>query len=262
LKSGFFIADSYDTRKDKQRVLLDRLMLNTRFYFLSKYAAIVLRSRSVALRGRYDTQAWASSSYEVFNLVESCGGRFHLTGLENLRECKGPVVFISNHMSTLETMIFPCLISPLMEVTFVVKESLVSHPFLGPVMRSRNPIVVNRTNSKEDFQTVMNKGQELLRNGTSIIVFPQSTRKVEFIPEEFNSLGVKLASKAKVQVVPVAIKTDFWENGKYLKDLGPINRTKPIYMAFGKPISVDGNGKEENKKIIEFISAHLQKWNQ
>ena len=164
-------------------------------------------------------------------------------------------------MSTLETMVFPCIIAPLMEVTFVVKDSLVKHPFFGPIMRARKPIVVSRSNSREDFKTVMNLGQALLANGTSIIVFPQNTRTVDFIPKEFNSLGVKLANNAKVQVIPIAIKTDFWGNDKYLKDLGPINRKKPIYMAFGEPFSIAGSGKEENNRIIEFISSHLVKWN-
>ncbi|MDP4125715.1 MAG: lysophospholipid acyltransferase family protein [Bacillota bacterium] len=260
MKKVFFKKDSYHTKENTPRVFLDRLMLNTRLYFVSKYCSIVLKSRSLALKGQYDAEAWALSSYDVFRLIEGCGGRFHITGLENLHRCQGPVVFVSNHMSTLETMVFPCIIAPLMKVTFVVKDSLVKHPFFGPIMRSRNPIVVSRSNSREDFQTVIKMGQKLLSEGTSIIIFPQSTRTVEFLPKEFNSLGVKLARNAKVQVIPVAIKTDFWGNDKYLKDLGPINRRKPIYMAFGEPLSINGSGKEDNEFIINFISSHLEKW--
>jgi len=260
LKKNYFTTDSYNTKENTPRLLIDRLMFNTRLYFMSKYFAIVLKSRSLALKGQYDREPWASSSYDVFKLIEGCGGRFHITGLQNLHKCQGPVVFISNHMSTLETMVFPCIIAPMMEVTFVVKESLVTHPFFGPIMRSRNPIVVSRSNSREDFQTVMKMGQKLLSEGTSIIIFPQSTRTVEFIPKEFNTLGVKLARNAKVQVIPIAIKTDFWGNDKYLKDFGAINRSKPIHMAFGEPLSIEGTGKEENEFIIEFISSHLAKW--
>lgn len=256
----FFTKDSYHTEKDTPRLLLDRLAFNTRLFFMGYYFSIVLKARSAALKGQYGTEAWAQSSYDVLKLIEGCGGRFHITGLENLRKCQGPVVFISNHMSTLETMVFPCMIAPLREVTYVVKDSLVKHPFFGPVMRSRNPIVVGRQNSRADFQIVMQQGQKLLAEGISIIVFPQNTRTVDFAAKEFNTLGVKLAGHAKVQVIPIAIKTDFWENGKYMKDLGPINRRKPIYMAFGEPLSIKSTGKEENKAIIEFISSHLEQW--
>jgi len=57
--------------------------------------------------------------------LERTGGRFHITGMENINKSAGPVLFISNHMSTLETMILPCIIAPHREVTFVVKDSLV-----------------------------------------------------------------------------------------------------------------------------------------
>jgi 1-acyl-sn-glycerol-3-phosphate acyltransferase len=255
----FFTGSSYDTPDDK-RSFGDRLSLNTRWYFFGGYAAEILRSRSQALKGLYDREAWAESSYRVFKLIEACGGRFHLRGLDNLRFCRGPVVFISNHMSTLETMTFPCIIAPFMEITFIVKESLVRHPLFGPVMRARNPIVVCRENPREDFQTVMTRGKEFLAGGTSVVIFPQSTRIVEFVPEEFNSLGIKLARAAGVQVMPVAVKTDFWGNGRYLKEVGPLNRSKPIHMIFGQPFSIHGTGKDEHKKVIDFITGNLRQW--
>lgn len=256
----FFAGDSYDTPDDTPRCLLDRLFLNTRWYFVGEYIREVLRSRSIALKGRYDRKAWAESSYRIFTLLESIGGRFHLRGLDNIHSCIPPVVIISNHMSTLETFVFPCIIAPSIEVTFVVKESLTRHPIFGPVMRARDPICVRRENPREDFQAVMTRGRELLAKGISIIIFPQSTRSAEFIPAEFNSLGIKLARAAEVPVMPVAVKTDFWENGKYLKDLGNINRSKPIHMVFGQPSPIRGTGKEEHQRTIDFIMNHLRQW--
>ena len=260
MDNNIFTSDTYDTPESTHRVFLDKLMFNTRIYFVFKFLKLVLKTRKLSLKGIYDDTKWELSSYAVFKLIENCGGKIHITGLDYLRNCEGPVVFISNHMSTMETMIFPCLINPIKKITFVVKDSLVSHPFFGSIMRSRKPIVVGRSNSREDFKIVMDKGEEILASGKSIVIFPQSTRRFEFIPKEFNSLGVKLASRAKVKIIPVAIKTDFWENGKYIKDLGPINRKKQIYISFGEPMSVKGTGKEEHKKIIEFIFSNLAKW--
>jgi 1-acyl-sn-glycerol-3-phosphate acyltransferase len=225
-----------------------------------RYISIILRARKVALEGKFDKENWASTSNDIFRLIEECGGRFNITGLDNLHNCNEPVVFVSNHMSTLETMIFPGIIAPVMDVTFIVKDSLVEHKYFGPIMKARKPIIVGRTNSREDFKKVMTDGLELLAKGISIVIFPQSTRKDEFIASEFNSLGVKLAKKANVKVIPIAIKTDFWGHGKFLKDLGPIHRSKPIYMDFGKPMEISGSGKVEHEKIIEFISSCLTKW--
>lgn len=257
----YFKEDTYATDPDTPRLFLDKLAFNTRIVFLIKFINQVFKSSSKAKKGIYDTAAWAKSSYDIFKLIESVGGRFSLTGLYNIKNSQGPVIFVSNHMSILETMIFPCIIAPVKDTTFVVKDNLITYPVFGPVMRSRDPIVVSRSNSREDLITVMTKGKELLANGMSIVIFPQSTRNVQFKPEEFNSLAVKLAGKAGVPVIPIAIKTDFWTNGKYLKDFGAIHRDRTIHMAFGKPIPIYGAGKEEHKKIVDYITDHLAEWN-
>jgi 1-acyl-sn-glycerol-3-phosphate acyltransferase len=258
---GYFESTFYHTPIKEKLSIGEKLLQNSRVYFTLKYAQVVLRTRGEAIRKVYDTKAWTDSSFEIFRFIEKTGGQFHITGMENITKTDGPVLFISNHMSTLETMILPCIIGPHRELTFVVKESLVKHPLFGDVMRSRNPIVVGRTDPRKDLEAVMNGGIELLSSGVSIIIFPQSTRSVEFNPEDFNSLGVKLARKAGVDVVPVALKTDFWGNGKWIKELGPLDSRKPIHIKFGEPMRITGTGKEENQQIIKFIQASLEEWN-
>jgi 1-acyl-sn-glycerol-3-phosphate acyltransferase len=165
-------------------------------------------------------------------------------------------------MSAMESMIFPCIIAPFREVTFVVKESLTTYPLFGPVIRARNPIAVGRSNSREDLMLVMQTGKEHLENGTSIVIFPQGGRRDIFKREEFNSLGVKLAKSANMKIIPVALKTDFWGNGNLVKDLGPIRRKRKINICIGEPIEITGNGKKENDQAIEFIGKKLEEWQQ
>ena len=259
MQKGYFESETYNT-PGKKLNLWQKLIFNNRLYFTYKFAIVVLRSRSQARRGIYNDKLWADSSYYIFRFIEKSGGRYHITGMENIAKTPEPVLFISNHMSTLETMVLPGIIAPLRRVTFVVKESLVRHPLFGDVMRSRDPIVVGRTDPRKDLEAVMDGGMELLSKGISIVIFPQSTRSVEFHPEEFNSLGVKLAKKAGVKVVPIALKTDYWGNGKIIRELGPLDSKKQIYIKFGEPFPVTGTGKEENQKIIDFIQSSLKEW--
>jgi 1-acyl-sn-glycerol-3-phosphate acyltransferase len=258
---SYFDSFSYNTPENKSSAFLKWVLQDNWFYFLFKYGNIVLRTRGQALKKIYGTKEWADSSFEILRLIEKTGGKFHITGMENIDRSSDPVVFISNHISTLETMVFPGLIAPRRNVTFVVKESLVSHPFFGPVMRSREPIIVNRTDARRDFEIVMNQGMDLISRGISIVVFPQSTRSNIFKVNEFNSIGIKLAKKAGVNVVPVAVKTDFWGNGRLIKEIGPLNHLKPIMIKFGEPFPITGIGKEENQKIIDFIISNLREWN-
>jgi len=194
-------------------------------------------------------------------LLEQSGGRFHISGIEHFRTIEGPVVFIGNHMSTLETMVLPYLISQHKDCTFVVKDALVKSKSFAPIMKSRDPIVVSRHDSRADLLLVLSRGPEILSTGRSIVIFPQSTRRLVFDPEQFNSLGVKLASRANAPVIPFALKTDFWRNGKYIKDLGPLDKyNRDVYFSFGPAITVSKTGKDDNHHIIEFIQSRLAEW--
>lgn len=257
----YFPNNEYHTPANRKRIIWDILSFGTSLYFNIKFFMFVIRNRNFALRNDYGTARWASCSHEMFDYLEDCGGKFHITGFDYVDQVKDePVVFISNHMSTLETMVFPCLIAPVKEVTFVVKMQLVTGKLFGPIMRARNPIAVGRTDSRKDLMTVLTEGQQKLKEGTSVIIFPQSTRKEIFVPEEFNSLGIKLAQKAGVRVVPMAIKTDFWSNGKIIKDLGEAKRKLPIYIKFGAPIEIKGSGKEEHQQVVDFIKKNFDEW--
>lgn len=260
MRTQYFNGDEYNTPDQERKGGICEAIKRSRFIFIISFAIQVFRSRRTAIKKKYDREQWAGSSINIMKLLENSGGRFHISGFDNIRDLNEPLVFISNHMSTLETMVFPGLIAPIMDVTFIVKDNLVNHPIFGPVMRARNPIVVSRENSRSDLMEVINKGSEFLMDNTSVIVFPQSSRRDYFKVSGFNSLGVKLASKNKVRVVPMAIKTDYWQNGKMIKDLGPFDRDQPINIVFGKPIDTARNPREAHKIVVEFIVKWLNKW--
>jgi 1-acyl-sn-glycerol-3-phosphate acyltransferase len=256
----YFKEDCYTT-PENQRKMQDKLFLNTRWYFIKKFFESILKSRKIAVKNAYGNREWANASFTFIKDVEDCGGRFEIRGLQNIKNLKEPVVYISNHMSTLETFVFPSILLMAGDVSFVVKESLTTNYLFGPVMRSTNPVVVDRKNPRKDFQTVMEKGKELLEKGTSVVIFPQASREKTVKPDTFNSLGIKLAKTSKVRVVPIAIKTDFWENGFPIKELGKIHRDLTIHMHFGSPMEITGNGKQEHAQIIQFIMENLEQWN-
>jgi 1-acyl-sn-glycerol-3-phosphate acyltransferase len=260
MQKGYFESNTYDTPYEGRLSFRNRVLTHTQAFFTLNYINIVLKTARKARTGKYDDKAWAESSYQIFKLIERTGGQFHISGMEHIAETPDPVIFIGNHMSTLETLILPCIIVSHRRVTYVVKESLARHPIFGDIMRSRDPIIVSRKDPRKDLEAVLNGGMELLSKGISVIIFPQSTRSLEFKAEEFNTLGVKLAKKAGVRIVPIALKTDYWGQGKIFKEIGPIDRRKPIYIKFGEPFFVVDSGKEENQRIIDFIQSSLAEW--
>ena len=228
--------------------------------FYVKVGGIVRRAARLAQKGLYDNQRWIESSITTVRALESVGGRFEFQGLNVVARLNSPCVFIGNHMSILETFVLPCLVVPHRDVTFVIKEGLINYPFFGHVMRSRAPVVVGRENPREDLRAVMEDGQKRLEANISIIIFPQTTRSVEFDPKKFNTLGVKLARRCNVPVVPFALKTDAWGLGRRLKDFGRIRPEKAVHIHFGEPVKVQGSGKEEHNIVVEFIEKSLAAW--
>lgn len=214
----------------------------------------------LAAQGRSDDAAWVHGSDWAADIFEDLGGVIDIRGLENVASLSGPCVFIANHMSTLETFLLPGIIRPMRPVTFVVKRSLVEMPFFGPVMRSRDPIAVDRKNPREDLKEVLEGGRERLANGISIVVFPQSSRSPHFDRSHFNTIGVKLAAAANVPALPLALKTDAWGMGNKIRELGPIRPDLPVRFNFGEPLRMSGKGKNEHVRICDFIESSLNEW--
>ena len=239
--------------------LVTRLAPFPAFYARLFLGPVAWLSRRAA-QGRCDDAAWAYASDWVTDIMERLGCPVDIDGMDAITATEEACIFVANHMSTLETFMLPGIIRPRRPVTFVVKESLVTMPFFGPIMRSRDPIVVGRTNPREDLAAVLDGGVERLSRGVSLVIFPQSTRSLTFDERHFNSIAVKLARKAKAPLVPLALKTDAWGQGRKIKELGPVKPGMPIRYRFGAPLRVSGNGKEEQAAICDFIASALSGW--
>jgi 1-acyl-sn-glycerol-3-phosphate acyltransferase len=228
--------------------------------FYGRVARVVLRCSRMARQGRYGDADWVESSLAVRDAFERVGARITIEGTRHLAQLDGPCVIIGNHMSTAETFLLSSIVRPYLPVTFVVKQALVEYPVFKHIMRSRDPIVVGRVNPREDLKAVLDGGRERLARGVSIIIFPQRTRTVTFDREAFNTIGVKLARRAGVPVLPLALKTDAWSNGRWLKDYGRVRPQREVRFAFGEPLPVDGNERAAHAAVIAFIERHLAEW--
>ena len=231
----------------------------TLIYYIQLFFTILTESLT-ARKKSYEGKTWGKGSLRILKVAESAGGKFHVSGLKALEDLKGQVVYVANHMSLLDTLVLPCILLTFGKVTFVVKEGLLRYPVLGTIIRAIHPVAVTRKNPRNDLKAVMGKGRALIADGCSIIIFPQATRSATFDQTTFNSMGVKLAQRAGVPVVPVALKTDFQGNGRLIKDMGAVDPGKELYIKFGNPMFVEGKGQDIHKKVVQFIVENLKSW--
>lgn len=253
-----FKNGSYHTPPDVKQAFWAKIFPSLYFY-IRTYTMLLSRYFAVK-KGKTDMAELVKGSFWELDIIEKTGIRVFIDGVENILNMKEPCVFVANHMSTAETFIFPGLLHPIKPVTFVLKRSLMNTPVIKDAFSPLDPIVVTRDNPKEDFRIVMDKGVKKLQEGISVVVFPQTTRTTIFDEKQFNSMGVKLARKAGVPIVPIAVKTDAWSTGKIIKDFGKIRPGVDMKFQIGSPIHIKGKGDEEHQMVINFIKSYLRQW--
>ena len=261
-KSYFFSnVDSYDTPDNLPVSPLFRIF--KRWYFYAVNFAVFCTCGKLGSKGRLDGEAQIAQSSRNLKLVERCGGKVHIRGLNNLRALNGrPCVLVANHMSLLETAMIHAVSREYVDFSFVVKASLFKIPYFRHIIGSLDAIAVSRVNPREDLKLVLSEGKRILQGGRSIIIFPQSTRSDDVDPEHFNTIGIKLAKSAGVPVLPFALKTDFTGVGKVIRDLGPIRPEREVWFEFAPAVEIEGNGHEQHRKIVDFISGKVAEWRQ
>jgi len=210
--------------------------------------------------GQYNFEVWAQDSLLILQTVERLGGAVVCEGFAPRAACSGPVVYVANHMSMLETMLMPCLLTAFSPVAIVLKVDLMHYPFFGSLCRAIQPIVVSRSNVRADLQAVLEQGRAQLAAGRSVLLFPQGTRMSVFQPRRFNSMGAKLAQAAHVPLVPIALKTNFVGLGKWIKDLGPIDPSQTVRFAAGPLLSPETPSRVLHQECLDFITECFRQW--
>ena len=84
---------------DRRRLLADHLPGWAGFIFYTRVALAFLKEGLAGRRGTLNNERWLSASLSCIKAIESAGGRLNVSGLKGIREHKGPLVFIANHMS-------------------------------------------------------------------------------------------------------------------------------------------------------------------
>ena len=209
-----------------------------------------------------DTEKWAHFCFQLIQKAEKYGTKFTAEGWEVRRDYKGPVVYVANHMSTLETVMLPFVLLAFGPFNTVAKSSLLEIPLLGPAAVHMGLIGVGRKNPREDLMTVFKVGGERIARGESVLIFSQGTRQPVFARKGWSSIGAKLAEKAGVPLVPIAVKTDILPTrpgGKgWFKDFGTVDPSKDIRAACGPVLT--GSAREMHQGSFDWIRSKLDAW--
>ncbi|MEM8891366.1 MAG: HAD-IB family hydrolase, partial [Bacteroidota bacterium] len=135
-------------------------------------------------------------------VVAAAGIELVVKGKENLW-AKRPAVFIFNHQSSADVFIVSKLIRK--DATGIAKKELKNMPIIGQLMMASGVIFIDRKNREKAIEA-MKPAVEALKQGTSIIIFPEGTRSKDYKLGSFKKGAFHLAMQAKVPIVPVVIR--------------------------------------------------------
>ena len=110
-------------------------------------------------------------------------------------------VIISNHQSILDILLLNSL---KMRFKWISKIETYKVPFIGWYLKMAGYITVDRGNS-ESKEEMLEKSYRCLKEGTSIMIFPEGTRSVDGQIGFFKRGAFQLAISANVPILPVLI---------------------------------------------------------
>lgn len=187
------------------------------------------------------------------NLVKSTGMELEVRGKENLPK-EGPVLYVPTHKSVFDIVILLTIIDD--PTIFIGKKEVQNMPFVNQWFNALGCIYIDREDMREALKSIL-EGINELKSGQSIVLFPEGTRSMSNEIKPFKEGGFKLATKAQVPVVPIALSNTY----KVFEEKKRIQKTKVI-VNIGEPIQTVKLSKEELAslpKIVEEKVGELMK---
>jgi 1-acyl-sn-glycerol-3-phosphate acyltransferase len=113
-----------------------------------------------------------------------------------------PLFFMGNHQSNFDIVaLFQAV--PI-RFNWLAKEELFRIPVFGHSIRAAGYVPINRGNGRDSHKS-LGKAARLVRQGTSIAIFPEGTHSNDGSLLPFKKGGFILAAKAGVPIVPFTI---------------------------------------------------------
>ena len=194
------------------------------------------------------TSKWAMRSVKV------SGAKVNVYGLENIPP-EIPVVFVSNHQGNFDTALFMSYINK--PKGYIAKIEMKKVPIISTWMEYMNCVFMDRSNLRKSAQAII-EGIKILKSGHSLVIFPEGTRSKGGPVGEFKAGSFKLATKAKVPIIPVTI------DGSYKLMEKNKNRIKPgevnmyIHPMINTSELTSGELKELPVRVKDIICSKLK----
>lgn len=182
-------------------------------------------------------------------ILKLIGADLHIEGEENLIN-EGACVYMGTHKSFLDIVIMIALIDQ--PLTLIGKEEVDKLPFIRTWFHALGGIPMDREDIRQSFKVIL-QGIEELKAGHSVGIYPEGTRAPGREMGEFKAGSFRLATKANVPIIPIAMQDTF----KLLEEKGRACPAK-VYVKIGEPIHVPSLSKEKKQTIAKDTQQYMK----
>lgn len=229
------------------------------WFFLSLIISIpfLIRVKYLTKKGRIeDSHKLTNKCITLWSnsLLNIAGVKVNVHGLENLPTDR-TVLFVGNHQGNFDIPIYISKI-PMLK-GFISKIEVEKIPLITGWMYAMNCVFMDRSSLRKSSEAII-KGIKNLKNGNSLVIFPEGTRSKGDKMSNFKAGSFKLATKSKCPIVPVTMNGSYkiMEHGE-----GPWFKKATVDLYIHPIVEVAGLTKEEEEKlpsrIQEIIASKL-----
>lgn len=182
-------------------------------------------------------RVWARGLTKVWGVEVVAVGQEHIDPTRSY-------VIMSNHASHVDIVaLFQAL--PIVP-GFLAKSELDKVPFLSTALRAGGHVVIDRGKHQSAMETLRRAAVEV-REGKTIVIFPEGTRGDSATIGPFKKGGFHLAKEAGVAIVPVGIRG----SREVLPKHGRLLHPGRVEVRIGEPISAEDVTSTEVGAMIE-----------
>lgn len=178
-------------------------------------------------------------------LLLICNTKVEIIGKENILRGK-PQIFMTNHQSDFDILIVLAHIPG--QFRWLVKKELFHIPVFGAAMKSAGYIEIDRNNREKAMQS-LDQAALRIREGKSIMAFPEGTRSRFGEIKHFKQGTFYLAIKSGAPIVPISIIG----SGEIMPKRSLKIKPGKIKLVIDKPIDVKNIMLENRQDLITIV---------
>lgn len=203
------------------------------------YRRQIKKGNEAAVREKIDRTVgrWA------LRIIRVAGGKIVVRGEENLPQ--EPAVYISNHQSDFDIPIMLGYVGA--PRALMAKIELAKVPGVNLWMHLLHCIFLDRKDVKASVRALL-EGGKMVKNGSSITIFPEGTRSKGGPAHEFKGGAFKIATRSGAPIVPVTIDGSY-----HLFEERMRIHSGTVYVTIHPPIATKGMTKEEQNALPQQV---------